>query len=192
MYRIFNGKSNLQCCPDGHLTLNGSFDRRIRTSSGEFKMAFWRVRCSKCGKSFAPLASSSAWSITKPKLTSLKSWLSKLPVVQIIAEQLITWSELEKAERAIDKLIGYFDGCGYSTAATYIRRAKYGMFGYIRRWLKWELISSRSSSMVGIVMRKPGRRFSLTACGWSDKGVTKIARIILNDLQMPENGWIAG
>ena len=136
--------------------------------------------------------SSSAWSITKPKLTSLKSWLSKLPVVQIIAEQLITWSELEKAERAIDKLIGYFDGCGYSTAATYIRRAKYGMFGYIRRWLKWELISSRSSSMVGIVMRKPGRRFSLTACGWSDKGVTKIARIILNDLQMPENGWIAG
>ena len=37
MYRIFNNKSNLQCCPDGHLTLNGSFDRRIRTSLGEFK-----------------------------------------------------------------------------------------------------------------------------------------------------------
>ena len=56
MYRIFNGKSNLQCCPDGHLTLNGSFDRRIRTRLGEFKMVFWRVRCSKCGKTFAPLA----------------------------------------------------------------------------------------------------------------------------------------
>ena len=40
MYRIFNGKSNLQCCPDGHLTLNGSFDRRIRTSLGGFKIVF--------------------------------------------------------------------------------------------------------------------------------------------------------
>jgi hypothetical protein len=56
MHRIFNGKSNLQCCSDGHLTLNGSFERRIRTSLGEFKMVFWRVRCSKCGKTFAPLA----------------------------------------------------------------------------------------------------------------------------------------
>ena len=95
MYRIFNNKNTLQCCPDGHLTQNGSFDRRIRTSLGEFKMAFWRVRCSKCGKSFAPLASSSAWSITKPKLMSLKSWLSKLQVVQIIAEQLKTWNGME-------------------------------------------------------------------------------------------------
>ena len=32
-----------------------SFGRRIRTSWGEFKMVFWRVRCSKCGKTFAPL-----------------------------------------------------------------------------------------------------------------------------------------
>jgi hypothetical protein len=42
MYRIFNNSSNQSCCPDGHLMLNGSFDRRIRTSSGEFKMDFWR------------------------------------------------------------------------------------------------------------------------------------------------------
>ena len=47
MYRIFNGKSNTQCCSDGHLTLNGSFDRRIRTSRGEFKTDFWRIRCLK-------------------------------------------------------------------------------------------------------------------------------------------------
>ena len=56
MHRIFNNSSNQQCCPDGHLTLNGSFERRIRTSLGEFKMDFWCVRCSKCGKTFAPLA----------------------------------------------------------------------------------------------------------------------------------------
>ena len=86
---------------------------------------------------------------------------------------------MEKAELAIDKLIGYFDGCGYSTAATYIRRAKLGMFGYIRRWLKWGLISPRASSMVERVMRELGRRLKKTAYGWSDKGATKIARIIL-------------
>ena len=56
MYRIFNDKSNMQCCSDEHLMLNDSFERRIRTSLGEFKMNFWRVRCSKCGKTFAPLA----------------------------------------------------------------------------------------------------------------------------------------
>ena len=56
MHRIFNNSSSQKCCPDGHLTLNGSFERRIRTSLGEFKMNFWRVRCSKCGKTFAPLA----------------------------------------------------------------------------------------------------------------------------------------
>ena len=40
MFRIFNDKSNMHCCSDGHLTLNGSFDRRIRTSLGELKMEF--------------------------------------------------------------------------------------------------------------------------------------------------------
>ncbi|MBO7327460.1 MAG: hypothetical protein J6W00_01645 [Lentisphaeria bacterium] len=80
---------------------------------------------------------------------------------------------------AIDKLIGYFDGCGYNTAATYLRRAKTGMFGYIRRWLKWGLISPRASSMVERVMRELVRRLKKTAYGWSDKGATKIVRIIL-------------
>ena len=47
MYRIFHGKADaLKCCDSGHLRLNGSFERRIRTSLGEFKMTFWRVSCS--------------------------------------------------------------------------------------------------------------------------------------------------
>ena len=79
----------------------------------------------------------------------------------------------------MSQILWWFDSCGYSTAATYIRRAKYGMFGYIRRWLKWGLISPRASSMVERVMRELGRRLKKTAYGWSDKGATKIARIIL-------------
>ena len=41
------------------------------------------------------------------------------------------------------------------------------------------LISPRASSMVERVMRELGRRLKKTAYNWSDKGVTKIARIIL-------------
>jgi GTP1/Obg family GTP-binding protein len=53
------------------------------------------------------------------------------------------------------------------------------MFGYIKRWLKWGLISPQASSMVEQVMREHGRRLKKTAYGWSDKKATKIARIIL-------------
>ncbi len=86
---------------------------------------------------------------------------------------------MEKTEAAIDQLIGYLQGHGYEAAATYMRRAKIGMFGYIRRWLKWGLIFPRASSMVERVMRELGRRIKKIAYGWSDKGVTKVARIIL-------------
>ena len=228
MHRIFNGKSNLQCCSDGHLTLNGSFERRIRTSLGEFKMDFWRVRCSKHGKTFAPLAKfigleryfkdgsilicdgelglaeafadyateqqrchghikrdlyhmmyqdGGRYRDSKPIQDALAGVLAiELPQddFQKVSEQ--EKSDIEdrmgKAELAIDKLIGYFDSCGYGTAATYIRRAKCGMFGYIRRWLKWGLISPRASSMVERVMRELGRRLKKTAYKWSDKGAT--------------------
>ena len=56
MYRILHGKADaMKCCSYGHLRLNGRFERRIRTSLGEFKMTFWRVSCSACGKTFSPL-----------------------------------------------------------------------------------------------------------------------------------------
>ena len=371
MHRIFNNSSNQRCCPDGHLTLNGSFERRIRTSLGEFKMDFWRVRCSKCGKTFAPLARFIGLERYQTKSNELEKlvieavsgnnyrravkdlerggkppvsfhtahgWVMRsdcdeikispqtvgsapiqimpdgtgfkgsgvdgqarkgdLKVVIGISQQGkifplaskagATWKNItdewdrnkitfkdgsilicdgelglaeafadyateqqrchwhikrdlyhmmyqdggrykdskpiqdaiagvlaielpqddfqkvseqeksdieermEKAEFAIDKLIGYFDGCGYATAATYIRRAKFGMFGYIRRWLKWGLISPRASSMVERVMRELGRRLKKTAYNWSDKGATKIARIILKrftDARAWEDYW---
>ena len=55
MSRIFANKEAMHCCENSHLRLNGGFSRRIRTSLGEFTMNFWRVHCSSCGKSFAPL-----------------------------------------------------------------------------------------------------------------------------------------
>ena len=80
MYRIFNNKSNLQCCLDGHLTMNGSFDRRIRTSLGEFKMVFWRVRCSKCGKTFAGMLR--RWNIRRFYPRGIKNSANSLSVFE--------------------------------------------------------------------------------------------------------------
>ena len=359
MCRIFSGKVDaMKCCSDGHLQLNGGFDRRIRTSLGEFKMIFFRVRCSSCGKTFSPLQrfirlgryqtktgeleklvieaasetnyrravsglardgklplsfhTAHGWMLrtncdeldisprvvgsaplqimpdgtgfkglgqngkaTKGDLKIVigitqkgdifplgaqagvswqdmsKSWKEngvKLPdgsiVIcdgepglaeafaeyasehqrchwhitrdlyhamhqdggtssdyrpirdalagalaielpeedfQVVSEQEKSDIEehMEKTEAAIDKLIDYLDGRGYITAATYIRRAKFGMFGYVRRWLKWGLISPRASSMVERVMRELGRRIKKIAYGWSDRGATKVAKIIL-------------
>ena len=47
IHRLLHGRLDaLKCCDRGHFRLNGSFERRIRTSLGEFKMPFWRVSCS--------------------------------------------------------------------------------------------------------------------------------------------------
>ena len=44
IHRLLHGRlDTLKCCDRGHFRLNGSFERRIRTSLGEFKMPFWRV-----------------------------------------------------------------------------------------------------------------------------------------------------
>ena len=39
IHRLLHGRlDTLKCCDRGHFRLNGSFERRIRTSLGEFKM----------------------------------------------------------------------------------------------------------------------------------------------------------
>lgn len=358
MYRMFAGKSSLKCCHAGRLQLNGSYRRRIRCSVGEIVLDFWRVKCSICGKTFAPLkrfihlghyqtktneleqlvvevasetsyrrgvavlkrdgkielphrtahdwvigtdcdeiqlspkvigstpvqilpdgtkfkgqgkdgkarqgdlkvvigvntagevfplgswAGSSweeinqAWKANEVKLPDgsivisdgepglaeafaeyveeqqrchwhikrdlyhamhqdggtikdskpLQDGLSGVLAIELPKEDFQKVSEaekdeiearMEKAEAVVDRLIAYLDGAGYEAAVTYLRRAKHGMFGYVRRWLKWGLICPRASSMVERVMRELARRIKRIAYGWSDKGVTKIARIIL-------------
>lgn len=74
MYRIFHGKIDaMKCCTAGHLRLNGSFERRILTNLGDFKMTFWRVSCSACEKTFRPCNDSFTWGVTRRKPMNLKS-----------------------------------------------------------------------------------------------------------------------
>lgn len=83
------------------------------------------------------------------------------------------------AEAQVDSLVAELYSLGYCKAADYLERAGKGMFGYVRRWLKWGLVSPKASSMIERVMRELGRRIKKIAYGWSDRGVAKIARIIL-------------
>lgn len=86
---------------------------------------------------------------------------------------------MERADEAIENLIRYLNSKGFYTAATYIAGARKGMFGYVRRWLKYGVICPRASSLIERVIRELARRLKKIAYRWSDKGAGKIARIIL-------------
>lgn len=101
-------------------------------------------------------------------------------------DKLELTKRMTEAEGKVQKLIDELTSKGYQKAADYLFKAKLGMFGYVRRWLKWGLVSPRASSMIERVMRELGRRIKKIAYGWSDKGVEKIARIILKRHSNPE------
>ena len=95
-------------------------------------------------------------------------------------------NRMTEAEGKVQGLIDELAARGYQKAADYLYKAKLGMFGYVRRWLRWGLVSPRASSLIERVMRELGRRIKRIAYGWSDKGVEKIARIILKRHSNPE------
>jgi len=84
-----------------------------------------------------------------------------------------------KAEKKLDEFIGEFVKKGYNKTANYIRNAKDKLFTYVRFWLKYGLVSSRTSSMIERMMREIGRRLKKIAFGWSEIGAAKMARIII-------------
>ena len=95
------------------------------------------------------------------------------------ADKAALAARADEAEAEIVALVADLDRRGYEKTASYLQHARSGLFGYVRRRLRWGLVSPRASSMIERVMRKPGRRIKIIAYGWSECGVTKIARIIL-------------
>lgn len=122
--------------------------------------------------------------VSKPIRSALRGVLAiELPQADFEevseAEKSEIEERMEKAERSIETLIAHLRRKRFTSTATYLENAKRWMFGYVRRWLKWGIVSPRASSMVERVMREIGRRLKKIAYGWSDKGAQKIARIIL-------------
>lgn len=97
---------------------------------------------------------------------------------------------LKTAEEKVDSLVASLNASGCSRAATYLERAKCGMFGYVRRWLRFGIACPKASSMIERVMRELGRRLKRIAYGWSARGAAKMARIILKKFTQQEE-WDA-
>ena len=97
-------------------------------------------------------------------------------------------AKMEQAEKDIDVLIDDIRSKGYTVAVNYLERAKHAMFGYVRRWLALGLVCPRASSFIERTMRAIGRRVKKLGYNWKDKGVGKIARIVLK-LFATEGEW---
>jgi len=97
-----------------------------------------------------------------------------------------------EADAKLDSLIAEFINKGYDHAANYIRKAKDKLFTYVRFFLKYGLVSPRTSSMIERMMREIGRRLKKIAFGWSEKGAAKMTRIIIKRITSAnewENYW---
>ncbi len=56
LHRYFSGQRlPFKCCDNQDFSLNGSYNRRLRTSVGEVNFSLNRLKCRDCGKSFAVL-----------------------------------------------------------------------------------------------------------------------------------------
>ena len=56
LHRYFSGQRlPFKCCDHQDFSLNGSYNRRLRTSVGEVNLSWNRLKCRDCGKSFAVL-----------------------------------------------------------------------------------------------------------------------------------------
>lgn len=132
---------------------------------------------------------------TSKKSKPLQEGLSGVLAIELPESDFQQVSENEKdeiekrmddSERVIGKLIEFLDEKGYAAAASYLESARQKMFDYVRRWLKYGLISPRTSSLIERIIRELGRRLKKIAYNWSDAGASKITRIILKKFTSPE------
>ena len=97
-------------------------------------------------------------------------------------------SSVKQAEKKLDELVSELTVKGYSKAANYVENAKDKLFTYVRFFLKYGLVSKRTSSFIERIMREIGRRLKRIAFGWSQNGAAKMARIIIKRITS-EHEW---
>lgn len=99
-------------------------------------------------------------------------------------------SRMYEAEEKLDVLIATFRKKKCEEAAKYLEHAKGQLFGYVRVWLEYGIVSPRATSLIERLMRELGRRLKKIAFGWSEAGAAKIARIIIKRVTSA-NEWKA-
>jgi hypothetical protein len=95
---------------------------------------------------------------------------------------------MSEAEQKLEELSAIFREKQCEEAALYIDNAKHQLFGYIRMWLKYGIVSPRANSLIERLMRELGRRLKKIGFGWSEAGAAKMARIIIKRVTSA-NDW---
>jgi len=83
------------------------------------------------------------------------------------------------AEAELASLEKEFLDKGYEKAAGYLANARGKLFSHLRLWLETGLVGPRTTSIVENTIRELVRRLKKVGWNWSDKGATRMGRIIM-------------
>lgn len=182
-------------------TLSGTAPARLLLSDGELAIASHLGSLAedhqRCHWHAVRDLNHTAWQDEAPlaERKKLKRELAGLLAVELPAGDFEKVPEHDKedvrlqmleAEKSLAKFADSLDGRGFPTAADYIRRAFKGAFGYVRTWLKYGIVCHRASSLVERLMRELARRIKRIAYGWKERGVQRVASIIVRQVHDPK------
>jgi len=93
--------------------------------------------------------------------------------------------ELGRARDGYGKLCEEFGRRGYRNARDYLKRAMKHVFGQVETWLDTGLVMPGTICSLERIMRELGRRLKKLGYGWTDEGITRIAKILLKKVYEP-------
>lgn len=127
--------------------------------------------------------------------------LREIVGIEISAEQYRFFGDKDKeeirrklrgAEKEYEKLVEEFRLKGYCRAASYLENAGENVFSQVKLWIETGLIAPRTTSVLESMFREIGRRVKKLGWNWSDRGVERIARIVVlrhYDAEQWEKFW---
>jgi hypothetical protein len=95
--------------------------------------------------------------------------------------------ELARAKDQYRKLVDEFGDRGYENARGYLENAMDKVFTQVETWLDTGLVMPGTICTLERIMRELGRRLKRLGYGWSDEGITRVAKILLKKVYEPED-----
>lgn len=95
--------------------------------------------------------------------------------------------ELGRSRDEYEKLCEEFGRRGYPNARDYLKRAMKHVFGQVETWLDTGLVMPGTICSLERIMRELGRRLKRLGYGWTDPGITRVAKILLKKVYEPED-----
>jgi len=95
--------------------------------------------------------------------------------------------ELDDSRKAYEKLVEEFGSRGYAKAREYLANAMGKVFTQVETWLDTGLVMPGTTSSLERIMRELGRRLKKLGYGWTDEGISRVAKILLKKTYEPED-----